>query len=80
MNAINKILTHHIAKITEIVGSSEKGWEDAAQAAVHEAKKELNGIHEIEVKNMTATVDDSIGKITQYRATVKISLGIGALV
>ena len=32
-------MTHHIAKITEIVGSSEKGWEDAAQVALDEAKK-----------------------------------------
>jgi flavin-binding protein dodecin len=23
-------MTHHIAKITEIIGSSDKGWEDAA--------------------------------------------------
>jgi flavin-binding protein dodecin len=69
-----------VAKTIEVVGSSDKSWEDAAQAAVHEAKKTLNGIHEIEVKNLTATVDDSTGKITQYHAAVKISLGIGALV
>jgi dodecin len=69
-----------VAKIIEVVGSSDKSWEDAAQAAVNEAKKTLNGIHGIEVKNMTAAVDDSTGKITQYRAAVKISLGIGALV
>jgi dodecin len=29
----------HVAKIIEIVGSSDKGWEDAAQVAVDEAKK-----------------------------------------
>jgi hypothetical protein len=29
---------------------------------------------------MAATVDDSTGKITQYSAAVKISLGVGALV
>ena len=28
-----------VAKIVEIVGSSEKGWEDAAQVAVNEAMK-----------------------------------------
>jgi flavin-binding protein dodecin len=69
-----------VAQTIDVVGSSDKSWEDAAQAAVHEAKKTLNGIHGIEVKNLTATVDDSTGKITQYRAAVKISLGIGALV
>lgn len=28
-----------VAKIIEIVGSSEVGWEDAAQKAIDEAKK-----------------------------------------
>ena len=63
--------TTDVTKIIEIVGNSDKSWEDAAQAAVDEAKKTLNGIHGIEVKKMTATVDDRTGKIT--RATVKIS-------
>jgi dodecin len=48
-----------VAKIIEIVGSSDKSWEEAAQVAVDEAKKTLHGIHGIEVPNMTATVDDS---------------------
>jgi dodecin len=29
----------HVAKIIEIVGSSDKSWQDAAQAALNEAKK-----------------------------------------
>ena len=35
-----------VAKIVELVGSSEKGWSEAAQAALDEAKKlskELQG-------------------------------------
>ena len=65
-----------VAKIIEIVGSSDKSWEDAAQVAVDEAKKTLHSIHGIEVTNMTATVDDSTGKITHFRAGVKISFGL----
>ena len=65
-----------VAKIIEVVGSSDKSWEDAAQVAVDEAKKTLHGIHGIEVKDMTATVDTNTGKITQYRAGVKVSFGI----
>jgi flavin-binding protein dodecin len=42
-----------VAKIIEIIRSSDKGWEDAAQVAVDEAKKTLHGIHGIEVNNMT---------------------------
>jgi dodecin len=76
MNAINKILTHHIAKITEIVGSSEKGWEDAAQVALDEAKKTIREITGIEVVDMTATVDPNTGSITKYKTTIKIAFGV----
>ena len=76
MNAINKILTHHIAKITEIVGSSEKGWEEAAQVALDEAKKTIREITGIEVVDMTATVEPNTGSITKYKTTIKIAFGV----
>jgi dodecin len=66
----------HIAKIIEIVGSSDKGWENAAQIAIEEARKTLHGIHGLEVMDMTAIVDESTGKITQYRTGVKVSFGV----
>lgn len=66
----------HIAKVIEIIGSSDKGWEDATQVAVDEARKTLHGIHGIEIMDMTATVDESTGKITQYRAGVKVAFGV----
>jgi dodecin len=28
----------HVAKIVELIGSSDKGWEEAAQVALDEAK------------------------------------------
>jgi flavin-binding protein dodecin len=33
----------HIANEIEIIGSSDKGWEDAAQVAIDEARKTLHG-------------------------------------
>ena len=39
----------HVAKIIEIVGSCDKGWQDAAQAALDEAKKTIHGITGVEV-------------------------------
>jgi flavin-binding protein dodecin len=66
----------HIAKVIEIIGSSDKGWEDADQEAVNEARKTLHGIHGIEVMDMTATVDENTGKIAQYRASVKLAFGV----
>jgi flavin-binding protein dodecin len=40
-------MTHHIAKIIEVVGASEKGWSEAAQAALDEAKKTITGNNRI---------------------------------
>jgi flavin-binding protein dodecin len=65
-----------VAKIIEIVGSYEKGWEEAAQAAVNETKKTLHEIHGVEIVDMTAKVDPTNGNITEYRAGVKISFGV----
>jgi dodecin len=66
----------HIAKVIEIIGSSDKDWEDAAQVAINEARKTLHGIHGIEVMDMTAIVDENTGKIAQYRASVKLAFGV----
>jgi flavin-binding protein dodecin len=65
-----------VADIIELIGSSDKSWEEAAQVAVDEAKKTLHGIHGIEVLDMTAKVDPNTGKITEYRACIKLSFGV----
>lgn len=64
-----------IAKIIEVIGVSNKGWEDAAQTAINETKKTVHGIHGIKVQDMTADVD-SAGKIVRYKTTVKLSFGV----
>jgi dodecin len=66
----------HVAKIVEIIGSSDKGWEEAAQVALDEAKKTIHGITGLEVTDMTAKVDANSDMISQYRAAVKISFGV----
>ncbi|HKO63765.1 MAG TPA: dodecin family protein [Candidatus Nitrosocosmicus sp.] len=66
----------HVAKIIDIVGSSEKSWEDAAQVALAEATKTIHGITGIELTDMTAKVDPNTGKITEYHSTVKIAFGV----
>ncbi len=63
----------HIAKIIEIVGSSQNGWEEAAQVAVNEAHRTVRGITGIEVKDMTAKVEPNTGKIIEYRTCIKIA-------
>ena len=38
-----------IAKIIEVIGTSENGWSEAAQAALDETKKTINGITGLEI-------------------------------
>ena len=66
----------HVAKIIEIVGSSDKSWDDAAQVALTEATKTIHGITGIELTDMTARVDPNTGKISEYHSTVKIAFGV----
>jgi dodecin len=65
-----------VAKIVELVGGSNKSWEDAAQAALNEAIKTIHGIRGIEVTDMTAKVDSKTGKIQEYRLCIKLSFGV----
>jgi flavin-binding protein dodecin len=65
-----------IAKVIEIIGTSEKGWTEAVQAALDEAKKTINGITGLEVLDKTAKVDPTSGQITEYRVGVKIAFGV----
>ncbi|MFL6384165.1 MAG: dodecin family protein [Nitrososphaeraceae archaeon] len=66
----------HIAKVLEIIGNSDKSWQDAAQAALDEAKKTIHEIAGVEVGDMTAKVDSNTGNITEYRTAVKIAFGV----
>jgi flavin-binding protein dodecin len=66
----------HVAKIIELVGSSEKGWTEAAQAALDEAKKTIKDITGLEVNDITASVDPITNTIKEYKVGVKIAFGI----
>lgn len=65
-----------VAKVIELVGTSEKSWDDAAEAAVKAASRTLHGITGIEVVSMTAKVED--GEIVSYKTTVKIAFAVQA--
>jgi dodecin len=63
-----------ILKVIEVLASSEKSWEDAAQNAVKEASKSVRGIKSINISNMSAQVDGK--KIIEYRINAKLSFEI----
>lgn len=60
-----------IYKIIEIIGTSEKSWEDAARSAVETAAKSLTDIRVAEVKELDMRVEN--GKVAAYRAKVRVS-------
>ncbi|MGN6348805.1 MAG: dodecin family protein [Candidatus Nitrosocosmicus sp.] len=65
-----------VAEVIELVGNSDKNWEDAAQVALKEANKTIRGITGIEVVEKTAKVDPNTGNITEYHTTIKIAFGV----
>jgi hypothetical protein len=60
-----------VYKIVEIVGTSEKSWDDAAAAAVARASKSLRGLRVAEVGKLDLTIKD--GKVESYRARLTVS-------
>lgn len=63
-----------VLKVLELLASSPKSWEEAAQNAVTDASKTLRGIRSVNVQNMSAVVKD--GKISEYRVNCKISFEV----
>ena len=58
-------------KVIELIGTSEKSWEEAAKNAVETAAKTLRDLRVGEVVRFDVTMKD--GKVTSYRARVNIS-------
>lgn len=64
-------MTKSIYRVTELVGTSEKSWEDAAKNAVETAGKTLKNLRIAEVSKLDMKVDK--GKVVEYRARVSLS-------
>jgi dodecin len=65
-----------VAKIVELIGTSDEGWEAAAQVAIEEARKTIKGIHGIKIRDMTARVEPESGRLVEYRTTIDLSFGV----
>jgi len=61
-------------KVIEVIGVSEKSFEDAVDQAVSKASESIKGITGVEVCNMNARVVD--GKVVQYRAACKLAFAV----
>lgn len=60
-----------VYKVIELVGTSDKSWEDAAQSAVETAGKNLKNLRIAEINKLDLKLED--GKVTGYRARVSLS-------
>lgn len=65
-----------VAKIIELIGTSDESWEAAAQVAIEEARKTVHGIHGVKIKEQTARVNPETGRIVEYRASIYLSFGV----
>jgi len=57
--------------IIELVGTSDKSWEEAARLAVETAAGTLKDLRVAEVLKLDMTVED--GKVKDYRARINLS-------
>ncbi len=60
-----------VYRVTEIIGTSSKSWEDAAASAVEAAAKSLRDLRIAEVSKLDMKIED--GKVVAYRARVLLS-------
>jgi dodecin len=63
--------TMAIAKVTEIIASSPKSFEDAIEKGVARAEKTLKNIRGAWIADQKVQVEK--GKITEYRVTMRVT-------
>jgi flavin-binding protein dodecin len=60
-----------VAKVTEIISSSSKSFDDAVENGIERASKTLKGIQSAWVADQKVTVKD--GKVDEYRVVLKVT-------
>lgn len=60
-----------VAKVTEIISSSNKSFDDAVETGIKRASKTLKGITGAWVADQKVTVEN--GKISEYRVVLKVT-------
>jgi len=60
-----------VYRVTELVGTSETSWEEAAKIAIETASKSLKNLRVAEVTKLDMKIEE--GKIVAYRSRVALS-------
>jgi len=63
-----------VHKTIEIMGESDKGWEDATENVVKAASKSVDEIKSVWIKDQSVNVKD--GKIEIYRVNCKVTFKV----
>jgi flavin-binding protein dodecin len=61
-----------VARVTEIIAGSQKGYEDAVAAGIKRAAKTLKNVRSAWVDGTEVIVDDK-GKIAEWRVHMKVT-------
>ena len=65
-----------VYKITEVIGTSTKSWEDAAKNAVETASGTLRDLRVAEVVKTDVTIEN--GKVLEFRTRLQLSFKYGS--
>ncbi|OFW17913.1 MAG: hypothetical protein A3H27_08385 [Acidobacteria bacterium RIFCSPLOWO2_02_FULL_59_13] len=60
-----------VARVTTIVSSSNKSWQDAAEQGFKRASRTLRGITGLRISDQTAHAEG--GKIVEYRVRMQVT-------
>jgi flavin-binding protein dodecin len=60
-----------VYKVIEVIGTSEKSWEDAAVRAIERASQTLNDLRIAEVVSQDLKIED--GKVAAFRTKLSLS-------
>lgn len=63
-----------VLKVLELIGNSDKSWEDATEKAIAKASETVKNIKSAWVQDQKVSVEN--GKITEYRVILKVTFKI----
>ena len=63
-----------LAKVVELVSTSNESFDDAVRTGVKQASKTIRGISGVKVTDWTANVEN--GELTNYKVTMDIAFSV----
>jgi len=70
-NMEDMVMPDSVYKVIELVGTSDKSWEEATKNAVERAGQTLRDLRIVEISKLDVKVEDN--KVVAYRARVNVS-------